>query len=62
MTQISRNQFCNPLLTSFPPIFRWAVFICVIIIARNHIDLSDKASALDSEDVGAVTVNNLNIT
>ena len=38
------------------------VFICVIIIARNHIDLSDKASALDSEDVGAVTVNNLNIT
>ena len=31
-------------------------------IARNHIDLSDKAGALDSEDVGAVTVNNLNIT
>ncbi|MFT0355043.1 hypothetical protein ACMSEA_04875, partial [Bacteroides thetaiotaomicron] len=26
------------------------------------IDLSDKTGALDSEDVGAVTVNNLNIT
>ena len=35
---------------------------CIIRNADICIELGNEASALDSEDVGAATVNNLNIT